>query len=244
MEWAFKPFRNRKSSIKKAADKFYQDYCAKKNMKNGKYLKEYYKAYYSLMKNNYLNSIPVLEAQVAFIRNMLIIVPIYIIILSCCGRNCNSLPVNPCCGAVLLFIIEICMIGLMCKIKVACIRRMLIIISKTISKTRGFDFAAVVTFIRSILIIIPIHIIVLLCCCCCCDRNCNSLPVNPCLWAVLLFIIEICMIGLMFNIQNKIYYLVWEGSQYLEDIEKLRVKSLRDTFSISNILNNNSNNFN
>jgi hypothetical protein len=42
----------------------------------------------------------------------------------------------------------------------------------------------------------------------------------------------------MFNIQNKIYYLVWEGSQYLEDIEKLRYKSLRDTFSISNILNN------
>jgi hypothetical protein len=69
------------------------------------------------------------------------------------------------------------------------------------------------------------------------------LPVNPCCGAVLLLIIEICMIVLMFNIQNKIYYLVWEGSQYLEDIEKLRYKSLRDTFSISNILNDNSNNF-
>jgi hypothetical protein len=134
-------FRNSSSAIKTQAEKFYEGYNKdRKQDENDKVKKEYsrheyYKAYYVLMKNNCLNSIPTLEAQVVFIRNMLPIILLYIIALCCSCKMCR-LPES----------------------------------------------------------------------------------VNSCALAIVLFITEFILIYLMVNIQNKIYSLVWEGAQYLNDI--------------------------
>jgi hypothetical protein len=166
MEKAFRYFRNSSDSIEKETKKFYQGYKEEKTEAKAKgetdpvkkaeieakieaetkdYIKkksfkyEYYKAYYILMKNNCLYNIPTLEAQVAFIRNMLPIISLYIIAICCSDEICR--------------------------------------------------------FLKSLLI------------------------VNSCCTAILLFVAGIAMYYIMNRIQNKIYYLIWEGAQYLEDIE-------------------------
>jgi hypothetical protein len=71
---------------------------------------------------------------------------------------------------------------------------------------------AQVAFICRILPITLFYIIVL----CCCE---NILPgINNCTLAIFLLIIDIFLALLLIKIQNKIYYLVWEGNEYLNKI--------------------------
>jgi hypothetical protein len=115
IEWLYSiiGFRNNKEWIKKSAKKFYYKYrkdggnTQNSNLPDN--LHEYYKAYYALMKENMLNNIPILEAQVAFIRNMLPLMVMYIIItLYRCGNNLCS--INLCFVTIILLTIGIILV--------------------------------------------------------------------------------------------------------------------------------------
>ena len=72
--------------------------------------REYYKAYYALMKNSMLHSIPVMEAQVAFIRNITPVMALYIIAVCCCndgvlGIKSGGLEILPLVALVVLLVI-------------------------------------------------------------------------------------------------------------------------------------------
>lgn len=51
--------------------------CSKRSVIDGLYLRAYYESYYYVMKNTYTNAIPVLEGQVAMLRNVVLIVFIF-----------------------------------------------------------------------------------------------------------------------------------------------------------------------
>ena len=103
--------RNNRKAIKRCAERFRSDY--KKDKSEAKDAScnrhEYYKAYYTLMQNNLLHSaIPVMEAQIAMIRNMLPVILFYIIAICCC--RCCIFGINPCLGAILLLIADVILI--------------------------------------------------------------------------------------------------------------------------------------
>ena len=87
IEYICKPISNHKCLILKAREKFVGDF---KN-RNGKDIEkadldtDYYAAYYKLIKHNALGSIPTLEAQFAFLRNMTLVIVAYAIAFSDCG---------------------------------------------------------------------------------------------------------------------------------------------------------------
>jgi hypothetical protein len=138
-ECIFRKFRNSECIIKQQYELFISEYEKVSRNKTPKihdnFKHEYYKAYYRLMRANCMNNIPVLEAQVAFIRNLIFIIPFYIIVLL---HNDNAI----CCAVKLLLNNTLCLI-------------------------------------------------------------------------LLLFVALVGMLCLFMNIQNKIYYLVWEGNEYL-----------------------------
>jgi hypothetical protein len=73
-------FRNNEKAIRASFSKFQADYKEDKlKSKTPGSRHEYYTAYYALMKANMLNNIPVLEAQVTFLRNITPITLAYII---------------------------------------------------------------------------------------------------------------------------------------------------------------------
>jgi hypothetical protein len=146
MECLFKPlkFRNNEPCIEAAAKKFIEKY--REDGGNAEQLPfqhknryEYYRSYYYLMKQGALNSIPVLEAQVVFIKNMLLIILFYSFALLCCESR-------------------------------------------------------IYQFVKEVLSV-------------------------PCLLAISLVSLLIVMLILLYNIQNRIYYLVWEGYTYLKETE-------------------------
>jgi membrane protein YdbS with pleckstrin-like domain len=126
--------RNNEKHIQKQSKRFYE------NLKNDAgnlpdempipTRNDYYTAYYTLMKENMLNSIPILEVQVVFIRNLLPLIVLYIIAICCCG----------------------------------------------------FPY----------------------------------FNINPCGLAISLVVIAVILLLILIEIQNKIYYLVWEGNEYLK----------------------------
>jgi hypothetical protein len=126
-------FRNNRCCIRKSWKKFCKEYEKDNdNKKNSQWTKgDYFKAYYKLMKEGRLGNIPVLEAQVAFLRNLVLITAAYTIKMYCCA--------------------------------------------------------------------------------CCC------LSISPCSFTVALIILLVLMVVALISIQNKIYYLVWEGYAYLND---------------------------
>jgi hypothetical protein len=103
-------FRNNKYFVKKMWEKFGKD-CKENggtlpNKSTKGSLHEYYEAYYALMKAHTLNNIPVLEAQVAFLRNIAPITLFYIIAMCCCDCSFwHHLSINPCCLAIALLIL-------------------------------------------------------------------------------------------------------------------------------------------
>jgi hypothetical protein len=97
-------------------EKFYADYKkddgkAVRSIAYGKY--EYYKAYYFVMKNGCLGNIPILETQVAFIRNLLPVIALYIIALCGCCKLRDLLSIDAGCLAVLLFVAGVLLASLM-----------------------------------------------------------------------------------------------------------------------------------
>jgi hypothetical protein len=110
-------FRNNEKCIKNSAEQFYSDYeknGGNKQNGNSKYNRnDYYIAYYALMKENMLNSIPILEAQVVFIRNMLPLTVMCIIAMCCCG----NFSINPCFVAIILLIIGVILVVLLIEIQ-------------------------------------------------------------------------------------------------------------------------------
>jgi hypothetical protein len=184
IEWLFNiiGFRNNEECIEKSAEKFYDNY--EKNGGNTQnslshYNKhEYYKAYYTLMKENMLNSIPTLEAQVVFIKNML---PLTVVSIAlCCGNNCFN--INPYCAAIILLIIGVLIIVLM----------VIILIEVP------YEIYYLVSIVGEFIIVR-----------CCWSNNCC---INSFCAAIILLTIGAI---LLIVIQNKIYYLVWEGYEYL-----------------------------
>ena len=82
-------FRNNPAQIKKIAEK---EDKGLDNVFFGKgadeiILEKYYTAYYLLMEKNCLNSIPILEAQVAFIKNLTPLIGLYILVLLHCDNE-------------------------------------------------------------------------------------------------------------------------------------------------------------
>lgn len=106
--------RNNNCMIKKAYAKFYGNKSVKENFKpeitDNDYLSEYYRAYYRVAMNGILMNIPVLEALENFLRNLPIIIVLYLISVSC---DCHIATViidvfgNKCCAVIVLFAIFI-----------------------------------------------------------------------------------------------------------------------------------------
>ncbi len=110
-----KCLRNDQDLIKKAYDKVWKKFSDK--LKGESTIENYHAAYYCLMKNNSLNSIPILEAQVAFCRNLVPILCVYLAAMSWgCGIRISTLIDNliECrcsdCAAGIMFVL---MIGLL-----------------------------------------------------------------------------------------------------------------------------------
>jgi len=118
--FSFFNFRNNPNHIKKMRDKVYSDYqkqgskIKKEDSTENFQMREYYNAYYQLMKNNMLNNIPTLEAQVAFLRNILPITIIYVIVICCC--QCSLCELNTS-VAISLLIVAVIVIVLLIDIQ-------------------------------------------------------------------------------------------------------------------------------
>ncbi len=127
--------RNNEKDLEESAKRFYNDYkkCSKKSkFQHDKHsIQKYYEAYYKLMKENMLNNIPILEAQVAFIRNILPITLLY---------------------------------------------------------------SFTVRFFRI------------------------NFYINYCGLSLLLLLTVLVLVAVFFSVQSKIYYLVWEGNEYLKHL--------------------------
>lgn len=99
------PFRNMKCMIMKAYDAVCKEFPNVSNLKTGR--ESYYREYYRLMMKGCLGNIPVLEAQVAFIRNLIPVLIVYIIAIACECENLDTLIVtifgyNSHCGVAII----------------------------------------------------------------------------------------------------------------------------------------------
>ena len=110
------PLRNMECMIMRAYDAVCKDFKGVSNLKTGR--ESYYREYYRLMMKGCLGNIPVLEAQVAFIRNLIPVLIVYIIAIACECDNLNTLIItifgnNSHCGvAIVLGIIDMLFIYL------------------------------------------------------------------------------------------------------------------------------------
>ncbi|MDR3180944.1 MAG: hypothetical protein LBT61_03330 [Prevotellaceae bacterium] len=108
-------FRNNRCCIRKSWEKFCTEYKKDNDKKeNSQWTKgnrhDYFKAYYTLMKEGMLGSIPVLEAQVAFLRNLVLITVAYTIKMYCCSWCWCCLSISPCSFTVALIILLVLMV--------------------------------------------------------------------------------------------------------------------------------------
>ncbi|HNY62105.1 MAG TPA: hypothetical protein PLH70_00210 [Bacteroidales bacterium] len=85
LDLCFYRFRNNARLISEQYKKLYNKEIGKELVTEEIHDK-YYKAYYFLMKKNSLNNIPNLEIKVAFIRNIIGVIPFYIAILVHCDN--------------------------------------------------------------------------------------------------------------------------------------------------------------
>lgn len=87
IEYICKPISNHKCLILKAREKFVDDLKNRigEDIEKVNLDTDYYAAYYKLMKHSVLGSMPTLEAQFAFLRNMILVIVAYAIALSDCG---------------------------------------------------------------------------------------------------------------------------------------------------------------
>lgn len=87
-EFVMKPSRLIPCMVEKGRKNATNSFCRKTGKERPDEKRDYYEAYYYLMRKNSLNVIPVLEAQATFIRNLY---PILIIYIFCLAANCSSL---------------------------------------------------------------------------------------------------------------------------------------------------------
>ena len=113
MEVSFRFFRNNEYMINQAFDEMFNGKSIKcrflfilklsirslksKSKTNNKAvsLDEYYKCYYFVMKNTYTNAIPVLEGQVALLRNIILVIPLWGFV--CIVKTFNSFVLKTTC---------------------------------------------------------------------------------------------------------------------------------------------------
>ncbi len=98
--------RNNRKHIRKARCRLRKDI-------QDKVLNEYYEDYYSTIRPS---SVPIMEAQVSFIRSMTIVIPIIFLMECCnlcCGNGKNIFSICPYCVIVSCFVIEIISICVM-----------------------------------------------------------------------------------------------------------------------------------
>lgn len=104
--------RNNKRILKNSHNEIEKE--SHKNLDLSATKNNYYKAYYCLMQKNCLGNIPILEAQVAFIRNVTPILAVYLVALcSGCKELCNTIRAtfgNLCTVCIALFLIIIVLI--------------------------------------------------------------------------------------------------------------------------------------
>ena len=114
---------NNSAQIKKSAEKVIQEYensrCYKSGLKDDVFNTAtavetskkdrhcYYKAYYYLMEKQSLNNIPTLETQVAFIKNIIPIIMLYIVYFCCCDSIVLFYSLPCCMLPILLFLLGI-----------------------------------------------------------------------------------------------------------------------------------------
>lgn len=119
VERLFKPMRNMKCCIECAYDdvavEIKHDFEQRWN--RTEIMHEYYKAYYIVMKNGCLGNIPVLETQVAFMRNISILLIAYACAVPCGGHAITELFRElfccPCAAAIVCSLLAVCLIIIM-----------------------------------------------------------------------------------------------------------------------------------
>lgn len=122
MERLLKSLRNPMCLLKKSYQKVDKEFDIKDTIAPSE--KDYYGAYYLLMKRQCLNSIPVLEGQEAFVRNIIPILVVYVLQLCCCHSSLENLFGNlwgmGCCpaGVILLIVIALLVIWYSLKLKI------------------------------------------------------------------------------------------------------------------------------
>lgn len=119
VERLFKPMRNMKCCIACA----YDDVAAEikhdfeQNWNRDEIMHEYYKAYYLVMKNGCLGNIPVLETQVAFMRNISILLIAYACAVPYGCHAVKNLFRElfgfPCAAAIVCSLLAVCLIIIM-----------------------------------------------------------------------------------------------------------------------------------
>lgn len=103
-------FRNNKEGIKKQLEVF-NAWLSQSRLKadtedNTDIMIKYYGAYYFLMEKNCLNSIPVLEAQFVFLRNMIPLLCIYAIMICFCQTwSCYAKTLAGCPCVLIVFLL-------------------------------------------------------------------------------------------------------------------------------------------
>lgn len=204
--------RNKKCMISNA----YESVNGKENKEKSS-KENYYKAYYFLIKKGLLGNIPRLEAQVAFMRNLLPILVIYSA-LSLKGKYSPikvGLSDNCLCIILILILAVLCIIFLIC----------FLYYWKLLKKHKSCFF---ITLIVVILLVISILIFPFIGVTQ--EFNNNSSPTtSPIIdgtihtrkYIALTILIFITIIPfLWYKTQMKIHELVWEGKKYIEEDEQ------------------------
>lgn len=119
IERLFRPIRNMKCCIEcaynDAAAEIKGDFEIK--WKRNDIIREYYRAYYCVMKKGCLGNIPVLETQTAFIRNISILLIAYAcaVPFGCCAviKLFRDLFGCPCVAAIVCTLLAVCLIVIM-----------------------------------------------------------------------------------------------------------------------------------
>lgn len=214
-EFCFSSFRNKKSDIESARKEVYAFHCCTEKAisdggckklfaclrrlfldedeKEGSYITDYYKAYYALQKEGMLGNIPILEGQFAFLRNHFLLVPVCIAIYSHKVIELDSAIYNHVFLLTILFILSF-------------FSTLWYLYSRQeLRSTREGDVYCIIACFVIWLFFFIVHRVNGLGDICKYIIVCTALTLL--VWSIVLYAMK--------KIQQKIYYLVWEGYLYL-----------------------------
>lgn len=190
-EFCFSFFRNNENFIE----------AERKKVSNKLSDVNYYEAYYRLQREGMLGNVPILEGQFAFLRNHFMLVPICIALYSHKILDLERIIAKACCEhAMLLAMLVLCVFG---SILYFCCKGSAVQSNHTKSKSDCCSGCLyIVSWVVFMAWLIMYHVKSLGY-----SFSCNyavlSIVLTLFFWCILLYT--------MSNIQNKIYYLVWEG---------------------------------